>query len=932
MKIKITLIALLIITSLYTKAQTYVTIPDANFAAWLNNHYGSCMNGNQMDITCSAIINEDTVNVASHNISDLTGIQYFTHLKRLWCGNNHLTNLPVLPNTLQWLYCWCNQLTALPSLPNSIQFLDCSQNHLTTLPVLPDSLEYLECANNYLTSLPALPNAMYALGCDYNHLSSLPAMSNTLLYLRCEYNQLISLPALPSYIQSLWCSANQLTSLPTLPNSLSELWCWGNILTSLPALPNSLVEFICNTNQITTLPALPNSLVEFNCSGNQITILPVLPNSLVKFNCSGNQITILPALPDSLRYLNSGINYLTSLPSLPNSLIGLTCNNNYLTNLPLLPDSLEVLYCWNNQLTSLPVLPVAILELWCDGNQITSLPPLPNSLLQLICSSNLLTSIPTLPDSLICFDCYNNNISCFPVFPNSIDKSNCFFDIGLNPFTCLPNYINAMDSATLAYPLCVQGNFTNNPNGCFNASGLSGYTYKDNNTNCLKDSGDQVLVNIPIKLFNNNNYLLAQMYSFSSGVYDFVRPPGLYSVALDTAGMTFTAQCSHPGIDSAVTITTANPLATDVNFSISCKPGFDVGVQSVVANGLVFPGQQHALKIVAGDMSHWYNLNCGAGVSGQIVVTVTGPVTYLGPAIGALTPLASGNVFTYTIADFGSISNSHDFGLLFETDTTAQGGDVICVNVSVAPAIGDNNISNNTYQYCYLVVNSLDPNMKEVYPVNVLPGYEGYLTYTIHFQNTGSAPAINIFLTDTLSGNLDLETFKVINYSHNNIASLTGRVLTFRFPNIMLPDSSTDEPGSKGFVQYKIKPKGNLVAGAQIKNTAYIYFDYNAPIATNTAISEFSPLSIEEHSESFQLALYPNPVLDYATLIFTTTKARQIQIKVLDMLGQELLQLNKRVNSGTNTIQINTQALSKGFYVLSVRDGSNEMRTLRFVK
>ena len=89
---------------------------------------------------------------------------------------------------------------------------------------------------------------------------------------------------------------------------------------------------------------------------------------------------------------------------------------------------------------------------------------------------------------------------------------------------------------------------------------------------------------------------------------------------------------------------------------------------------------------------------------------------------------------------------------------------------------------------------------------------------------------------------------------------------------------------------------------------------------------------IEDNSITFEMSIYPNPVKDNVTLIFTTTKAQQIQIKVLDMLGQALIQSNKQVNSGTNNIQINTQTLAKGFYVLSVRDGSNEIKVVKFVK
>jgi len=831
MKAKIFFCALFLYITFSTKAQNYITIPDANFAAHLNLYYPACMNGNQMDTTCSAIKNEISINVLSEQIADLTGIEYFTNLQRLWCDYNQLTSLPVLPN--------------------SLEDLDCSENQISSLPALPNSLKYLRCTDN------------------------------------------------------------QLTSLPALPISLKQLYCYYNLLTSLPALPDSLEELDCYQNQLTNLPALNDSLHLFNCSHNQLTSLPALPEYLQYFYCESNHLTSLPVLPDYLEELDCSFNQLTSLPALPNNyLLDLRCDNNTLTSLPVLPDSLQLLFCNNNPLTSLPALPNSLLFLECSNNQLTSLPDLPVNLFELFCD--------------------NNNISCFPVFPNSLNAG--YFYIDINPFTCLPNYISAMDSATLVYMLCVQGDLANNPHGCESANGIAGYTYKDNNANCLKDTGDLGLVNIPLKLYDNNNNLFSQIYSFSNGVYDFVQPVGTYSVAIDTTAMPFTIQCSHPGVDSIVTTTTANQLVLDVNFEIACKPGIDIGVQSVIANGWVFPGLEHTLEIVAGDMIQWYNLSCSAGVSGQLVVTVAGPVTYLNPTQGALVPTVSGNVFTYTISDFGSVNITQDFGLQLLTDTTAQTGDVICVNVSVTPTSGDINVSNNTYQYCYQVVNSWDPNMKEVYPVNVLPGYQDYFTYTIHFQNTGSAPAFNIYLIDTLSSNLDLETFKVINYSHNNIASLTGNLLTFRFPNIMLPDSTTDEPGSKGFVQYKIKPKASLFAGTQIENTAYIYFNYNAPIATNTTVNEFNSLSIEDHTAAFQMSIYPNPVNDNATLNFTSDKAQQIQIKVLDMLGKEMFLLNQRVNVGDNNIQLNTRNIAKGIYILSVRDGSSAVRTVKFVK
>ena len=56
-----------------------------------------------------------------------------------------------------------------------------------------------------------------------------------------------------------------------------------------------------------------------------------------------------------------------------------------------------------------------------------------------------------------------------------------------------------------------------------------------------------------------------------------------------------------------------------------------------------------------------------------------------------------------------------------------------------------------------------DPNEKEVDDVTLTPGELAagkYLEYTIHFQNTGNAPASFIRVIDTLSANLDASTFE----------------------------------------------------------------------------------------------------------------------------------------------------------------------------
>lgn len=729
-----------------------------------------------------------------------------------------------------------------------------------------DSLKVLNCAQNQITSLPVLPNTLTDLVCAYNLLTSLPILPNSITNLGCHDNLITTIPVLPSSLKVIYCNSNQLTALPTLPNSLTNLICSYNLITSLPSLPNSLIQLSTNNNQLTQLPVLPNSLTNIHCGHNLFTSISGLPNSLLHFECGANQLTNLPALPNTLLTLSCDSNQLTSLASLPHSLTTLLCNHNQLTGLPILPDTLDILICNNNQLTYLPIIPPA----------------------------------------LTMIDCSYNNIHCFLPFNNSF----ILLEIKNNPFTCLPNYSSAMDSTTLTYPLCTIGNI----NGCLSANGITGSTYIDSNNDCYQNTADIILKNIPLRIYDNSNNLLDQSITTTNGDYGFFAQTGnTYRVVIDTLNKPYSASCIYPGLDSVITVGTSGP---NINFALKCKPGVDIGVQSIVTNGVIFPGQIHSLSVVAGDMNQWYNLNCTSGSSGTVSFSVNGPVSYIGPAVGSLTPSVFGNIYTYTISDFGTVTNLSDFTLMFQTDTLAAAGSVICVTASVTSSLNDINQLNNTYTYCYITVNSYDPNIKEVYPIDVQPGFNDWLTYTIHFQNTGNAPAYNIRLADTLDAMLDLETFQVINYSHFNNTSVNGNVLNVRFPNIMLPDSTSNPSGSIGYIQYRIKPKATWAAPYKIKNTAYIYFDYNSPIVTNSTYNSILvPTGLNNQTEALA-ALYPNPTNGTFT-IELNSKEKQL-LQVFDITGNEVL--SQTIENGKSIVDANH--LAAGIYNISIKGSS----------
>jgi uncharacterized repeat protein (TIGR01451 family) len=810
---KLTLLFLVLVLKFAPAKAQWVTIPDANFVTFLNQNYPSCMNGNQMDTTCTGIVNETIlVFPVFGNVSNLFGVQFF----------------------------------------DAIDTLIFSTNQVTSLPNLPNSLSYLDCYGNFLSSLPVLPNTLNILNCTFNQLTSLPNLPNSLITLNCRGNQLSSLPNLPNSLTVLDCSGNQLSSLPPLPNSLTSLDCGYNNLSSLPPLSNSLTSLACNNNSLSSIPPLPNSLIGLGCSDNS----------------------------------------LISLPALPNSLTSLFCYNNSISNLPALPNSLTDLYCYNNQLIGIPAFP--------------------NSLAYLDCSNNQLNSLPSVPNFMFTFKIANNNIFCLVNLPPiDINDPNMEADISNNSLSCVPNQTNY----SMGLPLCVEnGDPVNNPNNCPGLN-IVGTVYKDLNSNCTLNISDLRVQNVPVKLYDNLNNFLAQSYT-ANGIYSFANLlPNTFQVKIDTANLPITMACGQ-NITQSVILTSANQTIQNINFPVVCNAAYDAVVGSIIRNGWVFPGQIHTLKTDITNNSNWYNLNCfSTNVSGTVSMQINGPFSFVAPAAGALIPTVSGNTFTYNITDFNTL-NPNSFGLRLLTDTTAQSNDQICVHVEISPNPIDADTTNNVYDFCYNVFNSYDPNMKEVYPTNVLPGYDDWFTYTIHFQNTGNAPAFNIRLRDTLDTQLDLNTFEVLGYSHPATVTVSGNILTVRFNNIMLPDSTSDYEGSMGYFQYRIKPTPNLPNGSQISNTAYIYFDFNAPIITNTTENNFditvSATNLKSNPETFEI--YPNP----STGIFTFKDAKNIQrVEVYNVMGQEIA-----VFAGDNTNkvskQINLSNYSKGIYFAKI--------------
>ncbi len=140
---------------------------------------------------------------------------------------------------------------------------------------------------------------------------------------------------------------------------------------------------------------------------------------------------------------------------------------------------------------------------------------------------------------------------------------------------------------------------------------------------------------------------------------------------------------------------------------------------------------------------------------------------------------------------------------------------------------------------CQENIGSYDPNTKAAYPTGYFSEHfisnTDEIEYHIRFQNTGTDTAFTVVLRDTLSSFLDVTTIQFGTSSHHYESEiLENGILKFTFANIMLPDSNVNLVASNGFVKFKIGLKENLTPGIVINNSAGIYFDFNAPIITET--------------------------------------------------------------------------------------------------
>lgn len=440
--------------------------------------------------------------------------------------------------------------------------------------------------------------------------------------------------------------------------------------------------------------------------------------------------------------------------------------------------------------------------------------------------------------------------------------------------------------------------------------------FRDLNSNCKKDGNDQVFSawGSHIELVNDAGSKVPALFSLDHSMgYSLIDSNTRYEVRFP-GSQDDTASIACAGGSFVIPPQNYQDTMLLMNLAFSCKPRLsDYEVWGIGASGRVFPGQDFQVYSSSGNKNFYSYNNCGKPDSGWLVFNLSGKARF--------TSLLSGSLQADTFLDKKiviKVDNLNVFeqakyaAFVIRTDTSAVNGEIISVLAEIICPSAETSKSNNILFRSFTVRNSYDPNMKSVNYEKVTPGFDKWLTYTIDFQNTGTAEAINIHLRDTLDAELNEDSFVFLNASHEVQVVRQGKVLRFKFDNINLPDSGSDQAGSHGFVMYKIKPRQPMVVNQNIKNTAYIYFDFNDPVVTNTVVTKAFISNGNIKSASLNLVkIWPNP--SQGILNVQSLEHAEIHLDLLDVCGKvvKTLQLHQ---SG----KIDMSDLSAGVYLLKV--------------
>nr|WP_321223192.1 T9SS type A sorting domain-containing protein [uncultured Psychroserpens sp.] len=893
-----------------------------------------CINSNVINLNLDFITQIGDIEISeNNNLLSIDLSQFVVGTGNVYCNSN-----PQLETI---------DINNLESVGRSLNF---SQNGTSSNLLTDLDLSSLQSVNSYLfitynnagqpisIDLSSLTNVNQLLQISYNNLGSIDLSNLTTIHgLYFRYNTTITDLNLGNVISNDFYFT-----------SSDEISIQGSSLTTIN-LQNlvSSVERIVIGNSVETMDVNLDALVEVD---GDITLtydsaevnLPSLEDAGITIAGDIQSIS-LPSLINGGVFVNTDNDNLNSIDLSSLTTGGVYLNNNQLTSLNLsnLVNATEISVT-NNQLDSIDLSSLETASsIKLNNNQLNQFVLNGVDLGLLNLAGNALSSLDLESVSLstlYIFDSQLNELDLSTVLMNNLIINNDPSLTSLNlkngqiinnlTFTDLPNLVyicvdneeeDYVNSKLIEFEMtnCIANYY------CSFVPGGRYYTVEGINNNDMDNDGCEI-TDLPFPNMNyhiTNGTIEATIISDETGGYSVAVQDGLHSIT--------------PLFEN-INYYNINPSNLVVNFPVDVSPynqNFCVTPNGVHNDLEIFivpitdarPGFDSQYKLL------YRNIGTTM-LSGNVTFNYSFDSDYMEyvDAIPSETSVTN-SILSWDYVDLlpfetREILTTFTLNTPTDIDFPLDSGDELNFEAIIYPLQDDETPNNNDFGLKQIVVNSFDPNdITCLEGETIAPERVGeYVHYLIRFENLGTANATNVVVKNTIDDSkFDINTLVPINGSHDYYTRINEQnEVEFIFENINLP---FDDATNDGYVFYKIKTLESLVLGDDFSNLAEIYFDFNAPIITNTYTTEIAEdnLSVLDLNQIKTIA-YPNPVNDILTI---ESDAVIEQTTLYDINGRIIS--NSSFNKSLK--QLDMSPLESGIYFLKLESNS-QIETIKVVK
>ncbi len=456
---------------------------------------------------------------------------------------------------------------------------------------------------------------------------------------------------------------------------------------------------------------------------------------------------------------------------------------------------------------------------------------------------------------------------------------------------------------------------------------LGGYLINDDaNPDCTDDADATRVQNVMVLLDNGQ-----ATFTDVNGYYEFILDPGNYQVEF-IPDYQYNSLCPASGLLS-VSLPNDGMVSTNNDFYVEYSNYQDISIGAY--SGLARPGFIMENTIIV--------CNNGGGTIDNGTLTFVHDTILTGTNTDPVADNYDASTYTYTWNYSGLEPNDCiPFTMYGLVPIGTPLGTLINSSAVAGPLADDVNSANNSVEWHQIVTGSYDPNDKRGF-IGGASEWGGdileedtWFNYNLRFQNVGTDTAFTVVVRDTLDLNVfDITSIEVGPSSHPySLQFEDDNVLVFWFENIDLVDSTTNEPDSHGFTSFSISRFPDLPIGTEISNSAAIFFDFNAPVITNTTVHTISnPVGVNDIPLDIEANIYPNPVTDETVLTYQLDKTETVSISVIDQLGRTCFSLleNEMQTAGNYTVPILGRDLPSGVYLLQIMTQNGQL-SKKFVK